>query len=83
MMSKILGIQFKYLGDVVVATPVLRAIKAHFAGGELHVLIPEAAVPLLEHIEWIDRVWSIPRKKRSRVLSKNMADNSTIEKGAL
>ncbi len=60
---KILGIQFKYLGDTVVATPVLRAIKTHFAGGELHVLIPEAAVPLLEHIEWIDKVWSIPRKR--------------------
>ena len=60
---KILGIQFKYLGDAVVATPVLRAIKTHFVGSELHVLVSEATVPLLEHIEWIDRVWSIPRKR--------------------
>jgi len=59
---KILCIQFKYLGDAVVATPILRTIKTHFEGSELHVLVPEAARPLLEHVGWIDRVWSIQRK---------------------
>ncbi len=61
--TKILSIQFKYLGDTVVATPVLRAIKRRFPESELHLLVPEASVPLLKHIEWIDRVWSIPRKR--------------------
>ena len=61
--QKILVIQFKYLGDVVVATPVLRAIKTHFVGSELHVLIPEAARPLLDHLKWIDRVWTIQRRR--------------------
>jgi len=44
-MSKILGIQFKYLGDVVVATPVLRAIKAHFAGVNCMCLFPRQPFP--------------------------------------
>ncbi len=63
MPRKILAIQFKYLGDVVVATPALRALKEHSGGAELHVLVPEEAVPLLAHAPWIDRVWSFPRRR--------------------
>ncbi|MCF8083903.1 MAG: glycosyltransferase family 9 protein, partial [Deltaproteobacteria bacterium] len=65
MMSrpKILCIQFKHLGDCVVLTPVLRAVKNYFREGELHVLIPKESVPLLENVNWIDKVWSMPRKR--------------------
>jgi len=63
MPRKILAIQFKYLGDVVVATPALRALKEHSGDAELHVLVPEEAVPLLAHVRWIDRVWGFPRRR--------------------
>jgi ADP-heptose:LPS heptosyltransferase len=63
MPRKILAIQFKYLGDVVVATPALRALKEHSGGAELHVLVPEEAAPLLAHAPWIDRVWGFPRRR--------------------
>jgi len=62
---KILAIQFRYLGDAVLLTPALRAIKEHFADCSLHVLVAEEVVPLLEHLPWLDRVWAFPRKRGS------------------
>ena len=62
---KLLAILFKYLGDVVVATPALRALHEAFPQSELHVLVPEDAAPLIQNVGWIDRVWRFPRVRRS------------------
>lgn len=61
MRPKLLAILFKYLGDVVVATPALRALRKAFPDWELHVLVPEEAAPLLEEVRWVDRIWKFPR----------------------
>ncbi len=61
--EKILAIKFKYLGDVVRATPALRALRDHFPQAELHVLVAEDAAPLLQHVPWIDKVWALPRTR--------------------
>ena len=61
MRPKLLAILFKFLGDVVVATPTLRALRRAFPQWELHVLVPAEAGPLLQEIRWIDRVWRLPR----------------------
>jgi len=58
---KILVIQFKYLGDLVVATPTLRALSAWAPGSELHVLVPQEAAPLLAHCAHVHRIWAYPR----------------------
>jgi ADP-heptose:LPS heptosyltransferase len=63
MRPKLLAIHFKYLGDVVVATPALRALRRAYPDWELHVLVPEEAAPLLRGIGWIDRVWAFPRRR--------------------
>lgn len=63
MRPKLLAIQFKYLGDAVVATPTLRALRRAYPDWALHVLVPEEAVPLLRHVAWIDRVWGFPRRR--------------------
>src|ERR1017187_5552805 len=60
---KILAIQFRYLGDAVLMTPALRALKEHFPDCELHVLVAEEAAPLLQHLPWLNRVWAFPRKR--------------------
>jgi ADP-heptose:LPS heptosyltransferase len=60
---KILAIQFRYLGDAVLMTPALRAIKDHFSDCELHVLVAEEVTPLLRHLPWLDRVWAFPRTR--------------------
>jgi heptosyltransferase III len=61
--EKILAIKFKYLGDVALAVPSLRAIRKSFPQSELHVLVAEEAVPLLERIPWLTRVWGFPRRR--------------------
>jgi ADP-heptose:LPS heptosyltransferase len=61
MRPKLLAIHFKYLGDVVVATPALRALRRAYPEWELHVLVPEEAAPLLQGVGWLDRVWKFPR----------------------
>jgi len=60
---KILAIQFRYLGDAVLMTPALRALKEHFPDCELHVLVAQEVAPLLQHLPWLNRVWAFPRKR--------------------
>jgi len=59
---KILTVQFKSLGDTVVSIPALMAIRQHFPDCELHTLVPEASVPLIQHHPAVNRVWGVPRK---------------------
>jgi len=66
---KILAIQFRYLGDAVLLTPALRALKEHFAGSSLHVLVAQEIAPVLQHIPWIERVWAFPRTRGRATIS--------------
>jgi len=59
---KILTVQFKSLGDTVVSIPTLVAIRQRFPDCELHAVVPEASVPLLDHHPAVNRVWAVPRK---------------------
>ena len=59
---KILALKFKLLGDVAVMVPALRAIREYWPEASLHALVREEAAPVLEHLPWIDRVWTVPRK---------------------
>jgi lipopolysaccharide heptosyltransferase II len=58
---KILTVQFKSLGDTVVSIPTLTAIRRRFPDCELHALVSEASVPLLQHHPAVNRVWCVPR----------------------
>jgi heptosyltransferase III len=62
---KILAIKFKQLGDVAIMVPALRALREHWPDAEIHVLVEEAAVPVLQHLPWIQKVWGLPRKRGS------------------
>jgi ADP-heptose:LPS heptosyltransferase len=62
---KILAIHFKYLGDAVLMIPALRAIREHHPDCLLHALVPAEAEPLLEHLPWLTRLWSMPRVRGS------------------
>ena len=68
---KILAIQFRYLGDAVLLTPALRALKEHFTGSSLHVLLAEEIAPVLEHVPWIERVWAFPRIRGSATVQRS------------
>jgi ADP-heptose:LPS heptosyltransferase len=69
--EKILAIQFKYLGDAVLLTPALRALRKQFPGAELHLLVPEEIAPVLRHLPWFNRIWPMPRRRGSASLGKN------------
>jgi ADP-heptose:LPS heptosyltransferase len=51
------------LGDAVLLTPALRAIKERFPADSLHVLVAEEAAPLLRHLPWVERVWAYSRRR--------------------
>ncbi len=61
--TKILVLVFKYLGDVAVAVPAMRALRAHWPQAELHALVAEEAAPILRGLPWLDRVWALPRTR--------------------
>lgn len=69
---KILALKFKYLGDVVVMVPALRALRAHYPGAELHVLVAAEAAPLLEGLPWLNKVWPVKRDRGKALLSETM-----------
>jgi heptosyltransferase III len=71
-MSKILAIQFKYLGDAVLMTPALRAIREQFPQSELHLLAPEEVAPIFTHTPWLNRVWPMPRRRGRGNLSQTV-----------
>lgn len=60
---RLLAIKLKYLGDLVVAVPALRALRESLPKAELHVLAASDAAPALAHLPWIDQVWSLPRTR--------------------
>lgn len=63
--EKILALQFKYFGDAVLMTPALRALREHYPQGQLHLLVPAEMAPLFQQLSWLDRVWSMPRRRGS------------------
>ncbi len=68
---KILAIQFKYFGDAVLLTPVLRALHEQVPNAQLHLLVPEEIAPLFQHLPWLDRVWPMPRQRGHARISQS------------
>ncbi len=60
---KILAIKFKYLGDVALVVPALRALRESCPEDELHLLVAAEALPIVEHLDWLDGVWPLPRQR--------------------
>jgi ADP-heptose:LPS heptosyltransferase len=69
---KILAIKFKQLGDIAIMVPALRALREHWPDAEIHVLVEEAAVPILQHLPWIQKIWGLPRKRGSTRLKSTL-----------
>jgi ADP-heptose:LPS heptosyltransferase len=63
----VLAIRLRALGDVVLTTPALRALKRAAPDTRLEVVTDERYVPLIETLPEIDRVWGLPRSSGATV----------------
>ncbi len=68
---KILFIVFKYLGDVAITIPAMRAVKEALPGARLHMLVAEDALPLVKNLPWLEKTWGLPRKRGSARLGSS------------
>ncbi len=56
-----LAIRLRALGDVVLITPALRALRRGFPDARLEVVTEPRYAPLLEGLDGVDRVWPLDR----------------------
>lgn len=64
LINRILVIQTSFIGDVIMSTPLLRAIRQLFPVAELDVLIIPGNIPLLEGNPNVDHILTFPKKNK-------------------
>jgi lipopolysaccharide heptosyltransferase II len=60
---RILVLRPRALGDVLLATPALRALRHGFPDAELHVAVDDVLEPLLRDNPCVNRLWLLPRRR--------------------
>ncbi len=63
---RILVLRPRALGDVLLATPALRALKTAFPSASLQVAVDDLLAPLLRRNPHVDRLWLMPRRRPRR-----------------
>ena len=64
--SKILVVRLRSIGDTVLATPTLRALRRHLPNAEIDILLEDWVAPLLEGHSAVDSVIPVGRGARER-----------------
>lgn len=70
--TKIIAIQFKYLGDAVFITPALQLLHQQYQDAEIHLIVATEVAPIFEHLPFIKKVWALPRKRGKAKLSESL-----------
>ena len=72
---KILFVRLDRIGDVVLSTPAFRALKKHFPGAELTVLLRSSTRGLVEQNPYVDRILTVDNARESiRVIRELRSD---------
>jgi len=58
--QKILVVRRGGLGDMLMATPLLRALREHFPSARVYVLASKQAIPGLNGCAWVDQILEVP-----------------------
>jgi heptosyltransferase-2 len=71
------------LGDILMATPLLRALREHFPLAKVYVLASKQAVPGLHGYRWVDQIFEVPTSLRDwmpllRELRKERIDTAFV-----
>lgn len=61
--NRILAMQLRQIGDVVLSTPSIRLIKQRFPSAELDVLTEDRCAPVFENNPHVSKVWLIRKKE--------------------
>lgn len=70
--TKIIAIQFKYLGDAVFITPALQVLHQKYPDAEIHLMVAAEVAPIFEHLPFIKKVWVLPRKRGKAKLTESL-----------
>ena len=63
--NNILVVQFKYLGDAVIITPAIEALKKKYPQASIHLLIPLEFTPIFKDLLIADNIIGLPRERGS------------------
>jgi len=61
-MKRILLIKLRYLGDVVLSTPILPLLRKHFPDAKITFLVNPGTANVLQGNPYLDEVWVLPRQ---------------------
>ncbi len=80
---KVLVIRRGGLGDVLMATPLLRSLREHFPSAEICALVSRQAAPGLRSSPWVDQILEVPNSRKEwlplvRRLGKERFDTAFI-----
>ncbi len=68
----VLAVRFSSIGDVLLTTPLLRALRRRHPGARVTVLTKETYAPLLSHNPHVDRVLATTRKQTLTALAAEL-----------
>ena len=60
MVNSVLVILTAGIGDTILATKSLRALRNTYPDADIHLLTNAQVTPLIKHLEYIDHIWSFP-----------------------
>ena len=66
--QKILVIRRGGLGDILMATPLLRGLREHFPSARIYVLASTQALSGLAGCSWVDQILEVPASKKDWLL---------------
>ncbi len=61
--KKFLIVRFSSIGDIVLTTPVIRCIRRHYPGSEIHYLTKKAFLPVLRHNPYLDKIYLLDNNR--------------------
>jgi len=64
--KRILIVLIAGIGDLILASPALRAIRNGFPEAEIHLLTSTDAAPIAEHYDFLSRIWEFPIRELRR-----------------
>ncbi len=59
--KRVMVLDLGFLGDTIHLLPALWTLRQHYKEAELHVMVADHVIDLLECAPWIDQVWGYPR----------------------